>query len=185
MEPGWACPDPQPWFSWGWFLRCLCWLRSLPRSWFGCAPSGLASPCGWPEAGSLPAVCCYWAGPRERAEAELLSSDCPPAKFDAIDSKMLAKALHADSVLLIRGPLDVCSSLGLRGVFRASTSLSRACRRAQHERVFPKSKHMRLARSRTEIPPRFALPPFFKGGKGGIYSPSVMKCTNVVWSDLE
>src|SRR5262249_6935855 len=43
---------------------------------------------------------------------------------------------------------------------------------------------MRLARSRTEIPPRFALPPFFKGGKGGIYSPSVMKCTNVVWSDL-
>src|SRR5215813_6248257 len=30
-----------------------------------------------------------------------------------------------------------------------------------------KSKHRRLAQSLTEIPPRFALPPFFKGGEKG------------------
>src|SRR5262249_1813418 len=43
---------------------------------------------------------------------------------------------------------------------------------------------MRLARSRTEIPPRFALPPFFKGGKGGVYPRSVIKGPSVLWSDL-
>jgi hypothetical protein len=41
-----------------------------------------------------------------------------------------------------------------------------------------------LAQFLTEIPPRYALPPFFKGGQGGICSRSVMKCTNVAWSDL-
>jgi hypothetical protein len=47
-----------------------------------------------------------------------------------------------------------------------------------------KSKHMTLAQSPTEIPPRCALPPFFKGGQGGISSRSVMKCANLLWSDL-
>jgi hypothetical protein len=41
-----------------------------------------------------------------------------------------------------------------------------------------------LAQFLTEIPPRYALPPFFKGGQGGICSRSVMKCTNVAWFDL-
>jgi hypothetical protein len=43
---------------------------------------------------------------------------------------------------------------------------------------------MTLAQSPTEIPPRCALPPFFKGGQGGISSRSVMKCANLLWSDL-
>jgi hypothetical protein len=48
----------------------------------------------------------------------------------------------------------------------------------------PKSKYITLAQSPTEIPPRCALPPFFKGGQGGISSRSVMKCANLLWSDL-
>jgi predicted metal-dependent hydrolase len=43
---------------------------------------------------------------------------------------------------------------------------------------------MTLAQSPTEIPPRCALPPFFKGGQGRISSRSVMKCANLLWSDL-
>jgi hypothetical protein len=62
---------------------------------------------------------------------------------------------------------------------------SRRTLRGSRVQALPKSNHIRLAQFLTEIPPRYALPPFFKGGQGGICSRSVMKCTNVAWSDLD
>lgn len=68
--------------------------------------------------------------------------------------------------------------------FRCDAIANRPWRAALRACLKTKSNHMRLAQSLTEIPPRCALPPFCKGGTGGIYSRSVMKCTNVLWSDL-